>query len=97
MQSTVKNRQSLLDIGMEECGAFEAAYTMSEQNDIGISSDLEVGQLIEYTAETPRKYLKENLEAKGVKPATAVSDIDEATVPYGGIGLMGIEYDFIVS
>ncbi len=36
------------------------------------------------------------LAAMGVKPATAVSAEDAALVPWGGIGFMGIEIDFIV-
>ena len=36
-------------------------------------------------------------EARGVRPATDISAEDLACVPYGGIGFMGIEIDFIVS
>lgn len=32
-----------------------------------------------------------------VAPATEASDEDRAACPYGGIGYMGIEIDFIVS
>ena len=38
-----------------------------------------------------------SMKAYRAEPATAISESDIALVPWSGIGLMGIEIDFIVS
>lgn len=98
MRTTTLNRQSLLDVALQECGAFEAAFDLAERNDIALSDDLAAGRQLEYASEAVAdKRTVASLAAYGARPATAVSPRDAAVVPWGGIGLMGIETDFIVS
>ena len=35
-------------------------------------------------------------EARGIRPATELSSEEVEAAPYGGIGYMGIEIDFVV-
>lgn len=98
MRSTIHNRQSLLDMAVQECGSFEAAFALSERNDIALTDDLAVGRELKIAPEDiDRKRIVIALAAQNVKPATAISAEDAALVPWGGIGFMGIEIDFIVS
>ena len=98
MRSTIHKRQSLLDMAVQECGSFETAFALSERNGIALTDDLVAGQELEIAPEdVGKKRIVAALAAQGVKPATAVSAEDAALVPWGGIGFMGIEIDFIVS
>ncbi|MCM1302102.1 MAG: hypothetical protein NC250_01210 [Alistipes senegalensis] len=98
MRSTIHNKQSLLDMAVQECGSFEAAFALSERNGIALTDDLSAGQELEIVPEdVGNKRIVAALAAQDVQPATAISAEDLACVPYGGIGFMGIEIDFIVS
>lgn len=90
------NRQSLLDIAIQECGDVEAAMEIASLNGISISDtpDTETELII------PKPRNEKNValyRAKGVKPATDISTEEQDLATYGGIGYMGIEIDFIVS
>lgn len=98
MRSIVHSRQSIMDIAIQECGSFEAAFAVAERNGLAVTDDLTVGQSVEFAPEDiSKKHVAASLAAQGVKPATAISEVDAALVPWGGIGFMGIEIDFIVS
>nr|DAT95359.1 MAG TPA: hypothetical protein [Caudoviricetes sp.] len=96
MEVKAKYRQSLLDMAVQTAGSVEAAFRLSAANDIGITETLEDGQVIHTVpvenADTVRRY-----EALDIRPATEISPEDMELAPYGGIGFMGIEIDFIVS
>ena len=74
----------------------EGALGMSLKNDIPVSGELAPDVELE-TAPVVDKLVLGRYEARGVRPATDISAEDLACVPYGGIGFMGIEIDFIVS
>lgn len=98
MRTTIHNGQSLPDIAVQECGSFEAAFALSERNGIALTDDLTAGQELEVAPEdVGKKRIAAALAVRDVKPATAISAEDAALVPWGGIGFMGIETDFIVS
>lgn len=99
MQYIVQNRQSLLDVAIQECGSLEAAFSLSRRNDIALSDDLAAGQAIEISGDDiTNKNIVMRLSTQGAKPATAISEKDKKTVPYElGLGFMGIEIDFIIS
>ena len=82
------DRQSLIDVALQTSGSVEGALGMSIKNDIPVSGEL---------APVVDKLVLGRYEARGVRPATDISAEDLACVPYGGIGFMGIEIDFIVS
>ena len=83
------DRQSLIDVALQTSG-------MSIKNDIPVSGELAPDVELE-TAPVVDKLVLGRYEARGVRPATDISAEDLACVPYGGIGFMGIEIDFIVS
>lgn len=98
MQVIVHNKQSLLDVSIQECGVFESAIAIAKRNGAAITDDLFVGQSVELT---PEDIIKKNVvtifSTQGIKPATAISDQDLALVPWCGINFMSIEIDFKVS
>ncbi len=83
MQSTIHNRQSLLDMAVQECGSFEAAFSLSERNGIALTDDLTAGQRLEVAPENvDKKRIVTALAVQDVKPATAISAEDAALVPW---------------
>ena len=83
-------------ITLQTSGSVEGALGMSIKNDIPVSGELAPDVELE-TAPVVDKLVLGRYEARGVRPATDISAEDLACVPYGGIGFMGIEIDFIVS
>lgn len=95
---TVHNGQSLADIAVQECGAFEAVFSLATRNGLSVTDSLSTGRLLVYGQEDiVKKQVVAMLAAGKVRPATEVTAEEMAAVPYGGIGFMGIEVDFIVS
>lgn len=90
------DRQSLIDVALQTSGSVEGALGMSIKNDIPVSGELAPGVELE-TAPVVDKLVLGRYEVRGIRPATDISAEDLARVPYGGIGFMGIEIDFIVS
>lgn len=86
-----------MDIAIQECGSFEAAYELAERNGLAVTDDLVLGTQLEYIPEdVMKKQVVAHLAARRIKPATDASEQDTSLAPYGGIGFMGIEIDFIV-
>jgi len=96
MKVKALDRQSLLDIAIQTSGGMEAALELAVRHDIAISEPLAPSAELETVAAVDRVVLS-RYEARGVRPATDLSPADLEAVPYGGIGFMGIEMDFIVS
>lgn len=93
---TPLNRQSLLDVALQTSGSIEAAFDLAEANDISISEPLETDAALRSVPVVDQKVV-DRYEAADVRPATELSPEDIEMAPYGGIGYMGIEVDFIVS
>ena len=84
MQTTTRNNQTLLDIAVQECG-------------LALTDELNTGQKLDIVMTTTREEsVVQELAADRIKPATAPSAEETEMVPYGGIGFMGIEIDFVV-
>lgn len=97
MRTTIHSRQSLLDIAVQECGTFEAAWELAERNGLALTDELTTGAVIDYLPEqVASKQVVDRLAARRIRPATAATKEDAATAPWGGIGYMGIDVDFIV-
>lgn len=96
MKVTPLDRQSVIDVAIQTSGSVEAAFALAAQNDISISEAIAPGSALEMVGVVDKLVLS-RYEARGVRPATEVSPRDLELVPYGGIGFMGIEIDFIVS
>lgn len=89
------NRQSLLDIALQTSGGIEAAFDLSKENGRSISEPLEAGAELGTVAAVDKNVLAK-YEARGIRPATELSAKEVEAAPYGGIGYMGIEIDFVV-
>lgn len=96
MKITPAERQSLLDIAIQTSGSLEAAFALSVKNDIGISEILPAGCELETVAVTDPLVFS-RYEEKKLRPVTEISSSVRQRMPYGGIGFMGIEIDFIIS
>ena len=89
------DRQSLLDIAVQTSGGVEAAFDLAAANDVSVSEPLEAGAPLE-TAPVADKMVLERYTARQIRPATELSDEEIEAAPFGGIGYMGIEVDFMV-
>lgn len=89
------DRQSLLDIAVQTSGGVEAAFDLAAANDVSVSESLEAGAQLE-TAPVADKMVLERYTARQIRPATELSDEEIEAAPFGGIGYMGIEVDFMV-
>lgn len=97
MRITIHNRQSLLDVAIAACGAFEAAFDLARRNGLSLTDELTPGQTLEYLPEEIRqRQIVDYLATQRVIPATATTAEDALTAPWGGIGFMGIEIDFLI-
>ena len=99
MQHIILNRQSLLDIVIQECGSLDSIFSLAEQNNIAVTDDLPAGRELEYTLEDiTQKQVIISLANRGIKPATAISPelLADGELLLEGIEFWGIEYDFIV-
>lgn len=89
------DRQSLLDITVQTSGSVEAAFDIAAANDVSMSEPLSAGVQIETVPAADRTVLQ-RYTARQIRPATELSDEEIEAAPYGGIGYMGIEIDFLV-
>lgn len=97
MQSTAQNRQSIADKTIERCGSVEAVFDVADRNGMAITDDLRIGQVLEFGfGAVAKKQVVARLESYGAIPATGITPADADCCPYGGIGYMGVEYDFTV-
>lgn len=99
MKATVKERQTLLDVALQTGGHIETVIALAEANGMSITDRLEDGRIltIPEPVESGDTRTVELYKAHKVEPATEVSPDDMSACPYGGIGFMSIEIDFIVS
>lgn len=97
MRTTTRNNQTLPDIALQECGNIEAAFDIARLNGLSLTDELKTGQTLDIACTTAcTESVVGELAADGVKPATAPSAEEVEAAPYGGIGYMGIEIDFVV-
>jgi len=92
---TPQDRQSLLDMALQTSGGVDAAFDLAEANGVSISEPLEAEAELETVAAADKNVLAK-YEARGIRPATELSAEEVEAAPYGGIGYMGIEIDFVV-
>ena len=99
MKTTAKERQTLLDIALQIGGHIETVLALAEANGISITDRLEDGRIliVPEPIESGDARTVELYKAHKVEPATEISPDEMSACPYGGIGFMGIEIDFIVS
>jgi len=96
MKTKVQDRQSIVDVAIQTSGDVSAALDVAIANDKNITDDLEGGDELDTVAVSDKNIVSRYAE-KNIVPATAISDEDADNAPFGGIGYMGIELDFMVS
>lgn len=90
--------QNILDVTVQETGTMENAFEVAAANDKSVSDDINPGTIIiPDNLAAKNSNVVNKLSDKRIKPATAVTTEEQNLAPYGGIGYMKIEYDFIVS
>ena len=77
-----------MDIAVQTSGGVEAAFDLAAE-------PLEAGAQLE-SAPVADKMVLERYTARQIRPATELSDEEIEAAPFGGIGYMGIEVDFMV-
>lgn len=99
MKARAKERQTLLDIALQTGGHIETVLALAEANGMSIADRLEDGRIVTVPepVEGGDARTVELYRAHKVEPATEASADDVAACPYGGIGYMGIEIDFMMS
>lgn len=88
----VLNRQSLLDIALQETGSVEQALSIAKLNNIPLTDDVDAGALLEVPVVDQNSVLK-YYKLNEVMPASAIS----LDIPTGGINYMAVQIDFVVS
>ncbi|MCC8154677.1 MAG: hypothetical protein LIP01_11005 [Tannerellaceae bacterium] len=93
MQNIIKNRQTLPDFAVQECGSLDKILELAELNGLSVTDDPEPGTLLEYQPE----WVAKGKIQKNIQPATALTQEEREMAPWDGIGYMAIEINFIVS
>ncbi|AUS04478.1 hypothetical protein C1A40_02875 [Tamlana carrageenivorans] len=92
----VEQGQSFLDMVLQETGSVENALAMAIENQLSITSDLQIGQNLNAVPVTNKRVAA--LFHNNNKPATHQTFPDSGNLSpiLGGIDYMAIEVDFIV-
>ena len=94
----VKAGQSIFDIALQATGNADYALPIALSNGLCLTEQLTPGIILEIPSDIyPEREVLQVYREKNILPATATTAQQEAINPFGGIGYMGIEIDFIVS
>lgn len=98
MQIKVLHNQTLLDISIYLFGTAIGAMSLAIANDISLTDDLEVGQILKIpeNGDFGQRLIAEYFKNKGLKPATAITMIEKEIETPSGIDYWAIEVDFEV-
>jgi len=96
MKTGAQDRQSIIDIALQTSGDVSAALDLAIANDLNITDDLVLGSTLS-TVDVVNRGVVNRYNEKKTTPATDISEEDSNNAPFGGIGYMGIELDFMVS
>ena len=96
MTATVQHNQSLLDVAVQHCGTFEAAFDAALINHLSFTDTLQTGQQIALPAVTDRQTVA-HFAAANHSPATAISQPDDNPQQLEGIDFWAIETQFTVT
>lgn len=107
IKTSARDRQTLFDIALEQCGSVEAVFDLAFNNGLSLSDDIEVGTELNIP-NVVDPHVTTSWKRGNVEAATAIdttpdfSDEGEATDPSRPASLEGIGYwsvggSFIVS
>ncbi|AQY22969.1 hypothetical protein [Riemerella anatipestifer] len=94
MKTIILHNQSFLDLALQHTGKATNAFAIALANGKSITDDLEAGSEIKITTEAQNKDILSYYTAKGIQPATAITEVVEKC---SGIGCWAIGVDFKVS
>ncbi|MGN0235834.1 MAG: hypothetical protein ACI4BD_05950 [Paludibacteraceae bacterium] len=100
MKVIVQDRQCLVDIALQTCGSLEAVFALAERNNLSITDDLSIGQVLEYDiSDVQNRQVVNRYNSEVVIPSTSITtaEINDKLGMGEGIGFWAIEYDFVVS
>ena len=94
-----KDGQTLLDLGLRYGGSVEWAFALALTNGMSLTDVPEDGMELDWPGFGAEETggIVAHYRARGTEPATAPDAMALEACPYGGVGLMGVEVDFIVS
>ena len=97
MQIKILHNQTLLDIAIQQYGSATMAINLAIENNLSLTEVNEVGTpLIAPSKDNETRLIAEYFQNKGLKPATAINDLDVVIPVDFGIGEMIIEESFII-
>ena len=97
MQIKILHNQTLLDIAIQQYGSATMAINLAIENNLSLTEVNEVGTpLIAPLKDNETRLIAEYFQNKGLKPATAINDLDVVIPVDFGIGEMIIEESFII-
>jgi len=97
MRTTVDNRQSLLDLAIERCGSIEAVPAIADGAGLAVTDNPGAGLVPEVAPlSAAGRLVVARLASYGARPATGITPSEAEACPFGGVGYMGVEYDFRV-
>jgi hypothetical protein len=92
MNITVLNRQTILDIAVQEYGNVEAAFYIALANDLSVADDVGAAVLVlpagDSAGNASRLPIVNYYKNRGIRPATAITDDD------GGAGVFDKTFDY---
>jgi hypothetical protein len=94
MKTVVLDRQSLMDVAVQNTGDASAAFDVALANELSLTDSLNAGGALTFNV-TKQKQIADYYENRQLKPATGMTEEQmNNTVGYG-IEFMGIEIDFM--
>lgn len=92
----VVSGQSLLDIAVQAAGSVEAAFEIAAANGLSVTDELTAGMSLAIPT-VHNQAVADRFRVAGLIPKSGLRPEDIEAAPFGGIGYMGIEIDFIIS
>lgn len=89
------DRQNVLDVALQYCGDIDVAFDLAAQNDMAITDEIPAGTTYK-EPEIINNGIVTRYAALRIMPATDLSAVDGEQLEYGGIGLMGIDINFMI-
>ena len=80
METVIRNKQSLLDISVQEYGSIEALMDLAVENDVSLTDEFEPGDTLNLPEADGNTDVQAFYNKRQLKPATALSDADFAIV-----------------
>lgn len=88
--------QTLIDLTLQSSGSADAAILAAIANDVSLTADLDVGSELD-DINVQNATIATYYENKSLKPATALTDVENNVSNEQGLEFWIIETDFVIS